>query len=43
MSKNDWQAGDRREDARLKREAWIIGGLTALGLILTALSFIPQG
>jgi|GEM_PF-6897661 hypothetical protein len=43
MSKNDWQAGDRREDARLKREAWIIGGLMALGLILTALSFIPQG
>lgn len=43
MSENDWKASDRREEARLKREAWIIGGLMALGLILTALSFIAQG
>ena len=43
MSKNDWQAGDRRKEARLKREAWAIGGLMALGLILSAVSCVPHG
>lgn len=40
MSKHDWQAGNRKEDARLKREAWAIGGLMMLGLILSAVSSI---
>ncbi len=43
MSKNDWQVGDRQEDARQKREAWVIGGLMALGLILSAVSCVPHG
>lgn len=40
MSKNDWQAGDQQEDARQKREAWAIGGLMALGLMLSAVSCV---
>lgn len=43
MSKQDWQTGGRQEDARQKREAWVIGGLMALGLMLSAISCIPQG
>jgi hypothetical protein len=43
MNKHDRQAGNRKEDARLKREAWAIGGLMALGLILSAIGCIPKG
>ena len=40
---SDFSPNGPREDARLKREAWVLGGLMMLGLILSALSCIPQG
>jgi hypothetical protein len=40
---SDSSPNNPQEDARLKREAWVLGGLMMLGLILSAVSCIPQG
>ena len=40
MTKGDWGAESPEEAARQKREAWAIGGLMVLGLILSAISCI---
>ena len=35
---SDFSPDDPQEDARLKREAWMLGGLMMLGLILSGAS-----